>query len=213
VEDCIELLGRERGLVAARIAAGAAAAKIRGRRPLVVLPSLGHPRAVAGVAQGYVEAMRQIRERGEPAPRTLFITAASGTTLAGLLLGERLERAAGAPPVRIVGASVYEGPIRSYVRLLLRLTRRALKLKTPVGDIEFALDERALHGGYARWPRELAAVCERVLDQRGLSIDPIYGGKTWSVLESVLRAPGELSPPWIYWHCGFTPNWQRLGPS
>jgi 1-aminocyclopropane-1-carboxylate deaminase/D-cysteine desulfhydrase-like pyridoxal-dependent ACC family enzyme len=57
----------------------------------------------------------------------------------------------------------------------------------------------------------LADSCERIREQTGLSLDPIFGGKTWSVMERHLMEETPGDDDVLYWHCGFTPEWKLLG--
>lgn len=211
VRGRVHLLGRGRGNAARRLLAAWAAGRAAGRRPFVLLPSLSHPAAVVGSACGFLEMAEQFRDRGEPAPAQVFITVASGTTLAGFLLAAELWRRCGGDPIRVVGVQVYPGPVRSWTWALLRWTERflGLRVRVPVEQIEVV--SRALYGGFARFPSALAARCERLHEETGLRIDPIFGGKTWSVLESYVTARGTGDRPLLYWHCGYTRDWRAVG--
>jgi hypothetical protein len=64
--------------------------------------------------------MDQFESSGDRLPRTLFVTAATGTTVAGFVLAEHLRRIMGEPPVRIVGVQIYPGRIRESTGFLAR---------------------------------------------------------------------------------------------
>lgn len=203
----LRFLGRARGSVAARVVGTAVALRLRGRRPTAVLPSLGHPASVIGIARGFLEMAEQIMTGGGALPRTLFITAASGVTLAGLALGESLLRAAGAPPVRIVAVPVYSGPVRRYASGLLQWTARRYGVAQKVDLSAVAITDWRDGGDFGRFGPVLAALCERVESEQGFTIDPIYGGKTWQTMERMLNS-GSVPEPCLYWHCGYTPDWR-----
>ena len=207
--DGLDFVDRSR--VGMTLAALTAAARLSalGKRPMAVLPSFGHPAAVIGVARGYVEAMQQVISTSGQLPRSLFITAASGVSLAGIVLGERLMRDSGYPRVRIVGVRVYSGPTREYIRLLLSWTARRLAIRKGVGLKELELTDWERVGDFGYFDDEIADLCRRVQHTHGLTIDPIYGGKTWKLMESMtLQDPALL--PTVYWHCGYTPDWENL---
>lgn len=208
----VDLLGSSRLRTASRMVAASLESRKRGRRPLIVLPSLMHPAGAVGNACGFIEMVSQVRSEGWEAPGTVFITVASGTTLAGFLLAENALRRDGCPPIRIVGAQVYPGNARLWVLGLIRWTERFLGLRGRVPASRIKLTSSRLHGGFGRYPEELAKLCLDLREEQGINVDPIFGGKTWAVMESYLslKPTGDKRPA-LYWHCGYTPNWQALG--
>lgn len=40
-----------------------------------------------------------------------------------------------------------------------------------------------------------------------LNIDPIYGARAWSVMTDFSNGPYK-SEDIVYWHCGYTPDWE-----
>jgi 1-aminocyclopropane-1-carboxylate deaminase/D-cysteine desulfhydrase-like pyridoxal-dependent ACC family enzyme len=205
----IRFLGVARSGAAAHLLTAAAKARLRGGRPTILLPSVGHPAAVAGVAHGFLEMAAQMESEAGELPRTLFITAASGVTMAGLALGERLLRDSGKRPVRIVAVPVYSGPVRHYARGLLRWTRRYYGLCMKQGLENVAMTDWRAGGDFGRFTGALAALCERIELEHDLRIDPIYGGKTWQIMERMLN-DGSVQGPCLYWHCGYTPDWREF---
>jgi 1-aminocyclopropane-1-carboxylate deaminase len=193
---------------AARLAVEARAA---GRRPFVLLPGASHPAAVIGNACGFVEMAEQRATAGLPLPSVVYVTAATGTTVAGFLLAEQALREAGHPPVRIIGVQVYPGAVRARTLALLRWTERVLGWSERVPADRIEIRGEWLHGGFGRYPPELARSCEELLERTGLELDPIFGGKTWAALEAETRGVPPSDRPVLYWHCGFTPEWRRLG--
>lgn len=184
------------------------AGRTAGRRPFLLLPGASHPSAVAGNARGFLEMATQLEEDGRPLPRAVYVSAATGTTVAGFLLAEHALRRAGCEPVAVTGVQVYPGPIRGQTLALIRWTERALGLegRVPAGSVRIVRD--ALHGGFARFPPSLEALSVRAGTELGFALDPIFGGKTWSVLAS--KAKGHAARPLLFWHCGWTPEWRVL---
>jgi 1-aminocyclopropane-1-carboxylate deaminase/D-cysteine desulfhydrase-like pyridoxal-dependent ACC family enzyme len=207
--DRLTLVGRSRVDMILRVGGAAALFHARGQRPLVLLPSLGHAASVIGVARGFVEAIEQIVASTGSPPKSVFITAASGVSLAGIALGERILRAAGGPRIHIIGVSVYSGPIRDYAWLLVRWAERQLGIPALVDLGEVRLTPWRDVGDFGEYQPVTAELCRRVERDYGLRIDPIYGGKTWGVMESMVAVEKQLMPC-LYWHCGFTPDWARL---
>lgn len=210
--DEIHLLGPSR----ARAAATAVRAYVRGRRagrrPLVVLPGASHPAAVVGNACGFIELVRQLEADGRSLPDVVFVTAATGNTLAGFLIAENALRATGRPPIAIVGVQVHSSPLRAQVLALQRWTERFLGLTSHVPHGRVRVDSSQLHGGFGSYPESLASMCERLRRDVGLAIDPIFGGKTWAAMEAFRRCGGDAATV-LYWHCGYTPEWRELVPA
>lgn len=209
VAEEVHLIGVSRCRAVASVGWAAATLRRQGLRPTVVLPSLGHPAAVVGVARGFLEMAGQIRGAADVLPRTLFITTASGVTLAGLVLGNALLRACGAEPVRVVAVPVYSGPVRLYAYALLRWTIRHYGLSLRARLDSVTMTDWREGGDFGLFGAQLIEVCERVSAEHGLLIDPIYGGKTWQVMERML-AEGSVAEPCLYWHCGYTPDWREF---
>lgn len=208
----VRLLGRSRSAAALRALAEWSAAPRRGRRAFLAPPGLSHPAAVVGNACGFLEMAEQLLGDGRVLPRAVYVSAATGTTVAGFLLAEAALREAGAAPIRVVGVQVYPGWIGSRVVGLIRWTEHALGLGRLVPTDRIEIDRSALAGGFARFGSDLSTLCERVESEAGFRIDPIFGGKTWSVLELDEREAetGVSGRPVLYWHCGYTPEWPAL---
>jgi 1-aminocyclopropane-1-carboxylate deaminase len=209
LEPCGEQVGSAWLPAATRAAALAFDARRRGRRPFLLLPGASHPAAVVGNACGFLEMAEQRRLAGRPLPSSVFVTAATGTTVAGFLLAEHALRAAGAPPVRIVGVQVYPGAIRARTLALLRWTERFLGWRDRVPADRIEIETQWLHGGFGAYPPELVRLCADLHHRTGLLLDPIFGGKTWAALDTL--ATRDDSRPPLYWHCGYTPEWEKLG--
>jgi len=212
LRDHVHLLGAGHARAVACVASAAVKSRWRHRHPFVALPSLMHPAGVVGTARGFVEMVSQVRAMGVPLPKTVFITAASGTTFAGFLLAEHALRRDGADPIRIVGVQVYPGRVWLWTLGLIRWTERFLGLHDHVPADRIELVSSSLSGGFGRYPEDVARLCVTVERESGIRIDPIFGGKTWSVMEQYLsRGAAYDDGPVLYWHCGFTPDWQALG--
>jgi 1-aminocyclopropane-1-carboxylate deaminase/D-cysteine desulfhydrase-like pyridoxal-dependent ACC family enzyme len=208
VRDRISLEGTSRLAVAWKMARAWREGRRAGFRPFVAFPGVSHPSGVLGNATGFIEMMTQLERSGSPIPETVYVTAATGTTIAGFLLAEHALREAGWPAVRVVGVQVYPGAMRRWTHGLLRWTEATLGLGSRVPTERIDIVDAALHGGFARFPTAIAEVCERVVSEQGLKLDPVFGGKTWSVMEKRISRGVR---PTMYWHCGFTPEWRVLG--
>lgn len=210
IESRIHLIGRSRLLAAGYALRLAAQARREGRRPLLALPGLSHPAAVAGNACGFLEMASQLRAEGSALPAAVFVSAATGTTLAGFVLAEAALRRAGAEPIRVVGVQVYPGPVRARTWALIRWTERLLGLEAHVPRETVRIDRSALDGGFGRFPTTVTDLCRRLEGTTGLRLDPIFGGKTWFAMERWLEATPSADRPALFWHCGYTPEWETL---
>lgn len=178
------------------------------RRPsLSVLPSPSHPSAIISMARGYLEMARQAKDQFGVLPGVVFLASASGTSAAGLALGEALGRAAGDPPVRIAAVQVVPEPLRLWLPILFKWTLRFLRpsrIPFPRCHVIAWSD----HTRYGRFSAVHEAICARVENSCGVTIDPIYGAKSWDAME---RSPADgCGRPPLFWHCGYTPNWRSL---
>ncbi len=204
------LLGKTRGEAFRRTWSLWFRLRRQGRRPLWALPGVSHPSGVIGNACGYLELAEQLDQAGRQPPRAIFVTAATGTTLAGFALAERLLRLTGRRPTRVVGAQIYPGRIRESTRFLSRWAGWSSARRFPTG-LSLDVSSAALSGGFGRFDSRLVDLCARVQSETALEIDPIFGGKTWSVMEDAIRRERPRDSEFLYWHCGFTPEWQTLG--
>jgi 1-aminocyclopropane-1-carboxylate deaminase/D-cysteine desulfhydrase-like pyridoxal-dependent ACC family enzyme len=211
VRERVRLLGAS-GPRTLQVALGAyLRTRARGGRPFLLLPGVSHPAGVVGNACGFLEMAEQHVRKGEPLPGTVFVTAATGTTLAGFLLAEAALRRAGCDPIRVIGVQIYPGAVRHWTLGLIRWTERFARLQGRVPRHRIEILSSTLHGGFGDFPPELAALCDRVRESGGPRFDPIFGGKTWSAMQLHLRGGAAGERPVLYWHCGYTPEWQTLG--
>ena len=119
-------------------------------------------------------ALQCERER-RPLPKTVYVSAATGTTIAGFLLGEHALREAGFAPIRVVGVQVYPGRMRASVSWLLRWTEDRLRLVRRVPRERIEIDTSELGGGFGCYPASLAERCRVLASETGLLLDPIFG--------------------------------------
>lgn len=178
-----------------------------GTQSLCVPPSPAHPSAVIGIARGYLEMARQSKEQFGTLPGAIYLASASGASVAGLALGEAIGRATGDPPVSIVAVQVVPEPLRLWLPILFRWVLRYLqpqRIPTP----RCRVVAWAKNTKYGRFSQDQERICARVQDAFGLTIDPVYGAKSWDVMESM--SVGHTERPPMFWHCGYTPTWRAL---
>ncbi len=106
---------------------------------------------------------------------------------------------------------IYPGAVERWTLWLIRWTERFARLDGRLPRSRIEILRSTLHGGFGDFPAELAALCEQVRDEGGPRFDPIFGGKTWAAMQSHLRDRPREERPILYWHCGYTPEWQTLG--
>lgn len=204
----VTFFGRSSIGATTRLLGRAVQSKLTKNRTLVVPPSPAHPVSMAGTARGYFEAMSQCLHQTGTLPSCVYVASASGSTVAGFIIGEALMRAAGAPPVRIVAVTVSEEPIQFWLSWFVKWTIGYFDLqipRTPKVNICRVPENLA----YARFSTVHTDICEHVIGTHQIKIDPIYGAKSWLALErheagSQTAKDGRIP---MFWHCGFTPNW------
>ena len=208
VREHVTLLGDSNPRVAWRTCHQYARSRARSRRPLLVLPGLSHPSAIAGNASGIIELVEQCMATGRAVPDTLYITVATASTIAGFLIAAHALHKSGAPLIHIRGAQIYEGDATLWAKALMRWTERSLKLKERVPTSRIHISDAQLQGGFGDYSEELATQCRELATSSGIAVDPIFGGKTWRVMQEELKDNPGSTP--LYWHCGFTPEWEEL---
>lgn len=177
----------------------AAEVRARGGRPYVI------PESGAGElgALGYVECAVELSEQihhGAPRFDTIVITAGSGGSHAGLLMGKQL---AGLPG-EIVSVPV-TGPVERVREAIVRTVGAAIQ------RFGFAIEvPKAIHllDGYQGAGPESAtdeelAVIVALAREEGLLLDPVYTAKGFrGLVETLARDPKALGPRVCFIHTG-----------
>jgi D-cysteine desulfhydrase len=158
-------------------------------------------------AVGYVDAALELAaqvDRGElPAPGHVVVALGSGGTAAGLVLGFAL---AGLD-TRVVAVQVNDRtPLNAsrIARLAERSRRLLLRRGATLEPLTVSADDlrvetRWLGAGYGHGTAEAARAIE-LARAEGLTLEPVYTGKTMAALLA-LREAGELGArPTLYWH-------------
>lgn len=209
IEEHVQIVGPSRALALVRLAGLWLSSRIKGGRPLAVLPSPAHPSAVVGAARGFIEMARQRMEAGELLPRAVYVASAAGSTAAGFILAAAALRARGLPRIRVVPVQVVPESLSITLPVLLYWTWKFLRFpgRPPLDDFSVARLPGNL--SYGRFNHGLERTCAEVLDNFGITIDPIYGAKSWQAMETLEESGGrESDRPPLFWHCGYTPDWQ-----
>jgi 1-aminocyclopropane-1-carboxylate deaminase/D-cysteine desulfhydrase-like pyridoxal-dependent ACC family enzyme len=205
--DIAQLSGPSYIAAAARLGSNLVRDRLARKRSICLPPSPAHPSSIVSMARGYLEMVRQTKEQFGVLPSAIYLASASGTSVAGLALGEALGRAAGDPPVRIVAVQVAPEPLRLWLPILSAWTVRYLRpacIPFPKCEV-VAWSSNSVYG---RFSLAQEAICARVEEYFGITIDPVYGAKSWDVME---HTPiGDSGRPPLFWHCGFTPTWRAL---
>lgn len=167
-----------------------------------------NPLGVAGYLLAWAEFMDQCVEAGET-PRAVVVTSSTGGTHAGLLAGQAVYRAAGAPTPDLVAIGVAK---RSTVLAAdsERLARACLQAAgLPPSLMEGAkveVDDSMVGEGYAIPTRAADEAMEWAGVRGGLVLDRVYTAKAFSGL--LRRAVQGCFPPGssvVFWHTGGQP--------
>jgi 1-aminocyclopropane-1-carboxylate deaminase/D-cysteine desulfhydrase-like pyridoxal-dependent ACC family enzyme len=175
-------------------------------RTMVILPSLMHPTAVMGAANGLIELFVQCKLTGRPIPKHIFISACTGSSAAGLILSSEILRQAGLSDIKINTVKVFPGALKLWIWFALRWTKFMFNLKTKVPASSIIVHERSSDVPYGESDAGLIAICKQVKADFDINIDPIYGARAWSTMTDFLIGPYK-GDAIAYWHCGYTPDW------
>jgi D-cysteine desulfhydrase len=155
----------------------------RGGRPYVIPESGSNEVGALGYLECAVELAEQINH-GAPRFDTVVITAFSGGSQAGLLMGKQL---AGLP-ANIVGVPIAwpADAVREHVTRTVAAASRRFGLAIDVPKAIHLLDGYQGAGRVAVTARELDLIV-RLAREEGIVLDPVYTGKAFSALLDVLR--------------------------
>ncbi len=171
----------------------------RGGRPYVI-PESG---ATELATLGYLECAREISlqiQRGAPAFDTLVITAFSGGSQAGLLMGRQVAGLS----AEVVGVPVAHGAgqVREYVGATIAKVADRFGLMVDPPKSVYLLD--GYQGlGRASIRKEELAVVVQLAREEGILLDPVYTGKAFlGFLDHLTRDPKEFGSRICFIHTG-----------
>lgn len=177
----------------------AAELRARGRRPYVIPESGSNEVGALGYLECAVELADQI-QHGAPRFDTVVITAFSGGSQAGLLMGKQL---AGLPS-EIVGVPIAwpAERVREHVARTVGQAIRRFGLAIDVPKRIALLDGYQGSGRGEVAGRELATIV-RLAREEGVVLDPVYTGKAFAgLLDTLQRDPSALGPRVCFVHTG-----------
>lgn len=181
---------------------------LKRKRVAWMLPGVLHPSSVIGPAHGLLEMYAQYHQQRDRAPKHVFISACTGGSAAGLILGAMLLREHNLESPTIHVAKVFPIQLRLTIWLLLWWTKLKYRLDVNIRWDQIHTYFKHRDVDYGRANDELLAICREMKDKHGIDIDPIYGARTVSVMKDFLTSGPDHSEGVVYWHCGFTPNWR-----
>ena len=162
----------------------------RHRLPYVLPAGGSSPVGALGFVAAAQELAQQVRDGELPEPAEVWSALGSGGTTAGLLVGLRLEG------LRTQVKAVHvNDQLKLTERTILRL---AQKTATRIGDTGELDGVEVVHGylggGYGHRTPEAERAMERARQAEGLTLDPVYTGKTMAAVLDRAEAPA------LYWH-------------
>jgi D-cysteine desulfhydrase len=170
-----------------------------GRKPYVIPRGGATPLGAVGLALAVEELAGQLRA-ADVEPETILLATGSCGTQAGLVAGT----VAGGYRWTVIGASVSR-PVDECRERVLRLARGCADLLGGPAAGEEQVDVRDARGpGYGLGSavgREAAGLVART---EGVLLDPVYTGKAFGLLLSLLEAG--LAGPIVFWHTGGIPS-------
>ncbi len=187
-----------------------------GIRSCLILPGLSHPSAIIGNALGLIEMAQQLKSSEKKLPHTVYITAATGSTIAGFLLAAAVLKKELGTDINIVGVQVYSGFIKLRTWLFIKWTRYFLGLRANVFFKDININKDYLQGGFGKYNNTIEDKCLEIEQITKIKLDPIFSGKTWLAMEKhwegIKKDLADDSYP-LFWHCGYTPEWKILKKS
>ncbi|PKK39789.1 D-cysteine desulfhydrase [Clostridiaceae bacterium JG1575] len=153
--------------------------------------------------QSYIEAYEEIRAAGIPFD-FIFFASGTGTTQAGLMLGQAMNAEKTAP--RILGISIARnqergvGAIKESLEAYQRTHHGALQQTAP---IEFIDD--LFPFGYGQWDEGILKTMDELLVRHGLPTDPVYTAKAYEGMRRYLIRERIQGARCLFLHTGSTP--------
>ena len=159
----------------------------------------------ACLMEAYADAYEEIKayeEKRDIRFSHIFLASGTGITQAGLMAGTILHK----DDKRIWGISVARSSSRSgeIIRedLELYMKGRAFD-RSHLSDI--IVDDRFVMGGYGDGSKELSLLCREMLSAHGLPLDPIYTGKAFLGMRTVIEEE-DLRGSLLFIHTGGLPG-------
>lgn len=170
------------------------------------LPGMAHPSSIIGASKGLFELHNQLQERGYGGNARVFISGCSGSSAAGLILASKVLKLANVANIKIEVVQVFPMPLKYWIWLQLLWTKIKYGLSAYVAPSEILIHIKHLELGYGKSNPVLDAICKDVLAEYKINLDPIYGARTWSVMQDLkdYQAKNKI----VFWHCGFTSDWK-----
>ena len=176
--------------------------KQKGERPYLIKAGGNEP---AGV-HGYVEAAAEIKEQSQLSGDKfdlIFLASGTGTTQAGLLIGNRLHRCAES----VIGISIEDGEKEGRQKIKESIEQycrhKGLDSSLIKADIHFVDDYRG--EGYGKLDKEVAAMIEYAVSRENILFDPTYTGKAFSGMLNFLKAHNIKNKKVLFLHSGGLP--------
>lgn len=172
--------------------------RARGGKPYIIPEGGSNPLG----AWGYVEATRELRQQCRQSgvePKSIVLSASSGGTQAGVLVGTRLE----GWRVQIYGACVSDNQqeIREKVFRLAQEINLTFSLNLPLKLSEVLTDDRFLGEGYGLPTPDVLSIIGEVARTEGVILDPVYTGKAAHLMREYL-SQNQMPTPVVFWHTG-----------
>lgn len=177
---------------------------LKGEKYKIIPPGASHPSSLMGSANGIIECHEQFKGSNVELPKKVFVSASSGGSAAGLILGTLILQKEKLLDLKIHIAKVYPIPMRLWIFFLLNWTKFKynLKIKIRWSDINVhKAYDNIEYGGNKPFLKKKIEEIERL---HNLQVDHIYGAQSWLVMEKFLKDRKNQPEAVLFWHCGFT---------
>jgi 1-aminocyclopropane-1-carboxylate deaminase/D-cysteine desulfhydrase-like pyridoxal-dependent ACC family enzyme len=184
---------------------------IRKKKAGLFFPSLSHPASVIGAAGGMVELLLQLKERAVIENTThVFISGCTGSSAAGLILAGAILRGKKIADFNIHVVKVFPLPLKLWILFMLWWTKSRYSFSVKIRPSDICIEKKYTKLPYGKSDIVLENICSKIHEDFNMNIDPVYGARTWSVMQDFINNPSFTSCDnnVVFWNCGYTKEWE-----
>ncbi|WP_194549918.1 hypothetical protein [Zobellia nedashkovskayae] len=179
---------------------------VEGEKYKIILPGASHPSSIIGSTNGIFECYEQFKSNNVTMPKKIFISASSGGSAAGLILGALILQREKAIKLKIHVTKVYPISLKYWIYFLLIWTKFKYKLEVNIKLSDVNIHQAYKDIAYGANKTFLKDKVEEIDSFYNLKVDHIYGAQSWIVMEKFLANQNQNLEAFLFWHCGFTIN-------
>lgn len=184
--------------------------KQQGNNPYVVSAggslvegSMGKPLGAIGYVAAFLEIFAQTKALNVHLDKVM-VTAASGSTLAGLIVGAKLL----SPETEIIGISVIKDKttMAKYVKNIANEALKELEVKLNISNEDIIIFDEYIKEGYGMVNNEVNEAIHLLAQSEGILLDPVYTGKNMAgFIDLMIKDFFQPDENILFMHTGGTP--------